>query len=55
MNKQKEWRKLGHVAKTNGFPLSLIRKLNTGICLKTSPHIPNTHNTTQNMGDFHTA
>jgi hypothetical protein len=38
------------MAKTDGFPLSLLTKLNTAILNKTkSPHIPNTHNTTQKM------
>ena len=33
-----------------GFPLSLLRKFNTGrLQTKTSPHIPNSHNTTQKM------
>jgi hypothetical protein len=29
--KQKEWRNILHIAKTNGYPLSVITKLNTQI------------------------
>jgi len=39
-NKQKTWTAILHIAKTNGFPLSLLTKPNTK---------PNTENTTQKI------
>lgn len=36
-NKQKAWTTILHIVKTNGFPLSLLTNLNTGILHKISP------------------
>jgi hypothetical protein len=49
-NKQKECYTILNIGKTNGFQVSLLKKLNTAMFHRTpSPLTPNTHNTTHKL------
>jgi hypothetical protein len=49
----KEWATINAMAKSNGFPESIIRNLRTKLTLKKQKHEAKTKEPNQKMGTFH--